>query len=252
MSGYIYLITNKLNQKKYVGQTHKTIQERYKEHLKTAQRANTRHLYLAMNKYGVDNFTVQELEYVADDSQLDSREQYWIKYYDSYYNGYNETLGGSGYIKYDYTEIYNYYISHQHHTKETADYFDCDISVVLSARRHYNDNPSEWFISENIQQQILQEVIDEKTDNEIAHQFNIHPDSVRRIKRKNNIPKNFYQKEKQAKRIVGIEKSTGKQHHFKSIRDAARWLGNINYHQNINACLHKRQKTAYGYEWFYE
>lgn len=95
MSGHIYLITNKVNQKKYVGQTRTTIKERYKKHIKTSCTSN-RHLYCAMRKYGIENFILEELEYVEDDNQLDIREQYWINYYNSYYNGYNETKGGSG------------------------------------------------------------------------------------------------------------------------------------------------------------
>jgi len=50
-------------------------------------------LYKAFNKYGIENFTFEEIEQV-DNSILDEREKYWIEYYDSYFNGYNSTLGG--------------------------------------------------------------------------------------------------------------------------------------------------------------
>jgi len=32
---------------------------------------------------------------------VNEREKYWIKFYDSYYNGYNATLGGEGRKEYE-------------------------------------------------------------------------------------------------------------------------------------------------------
>lgn len=48
-----------------------------------------------MRKYGIDNFSLDILEEVKDSSQLNDREIYWIKYYNSYNNGYNQTIGGN-------------------------------------------------------------------------------------------------------------------------------------------------------------
>ena len=50
-------------------------------------------MYKAFRKYGVENFTFEEIEEVENDL-LDEREKYWISFYDSYYNGYNSTIGG--------------------------------------------------------------------------------------------------------------------------------------------------------------
>lgn len=33
-----------------------------------------------MNKYGIENFKIEELEYIEDDKLLAEREIYWIKY----------------------------------------------------------------------------------------------------------------------------------------------------------------------------
>ena len=50
--GYIYKITNSINGKLYIGQTRKTIEERFQVHIKNAQKHINRYLYDAMNKYG--------------------------------------------------------------------------------------------------------------------------------------------------------------------------------------------------------
>lgn len=57
--GYIYKITNLSNQKLYIGQTKKTINERFQNHLKLAKRHVNRCLYDAMNKYGYNNFIIE-------------------------------------------------------------------------------------------------------------------------------------------------------------------------------------------------
>lgn len=47
----------------------------------------------AFEKYGKENFSVELIEEVPN-SQLNDKEIYWIKYYNSYYYGYNMTPGG--------------------------------------------------------------------------------------------------------------------------------------------------------------
>lgn len=110
--GYIYCITNLINSKRYVGKTEFTLEERFKEHCSDSQkeRCNKRPLYDAMNKYGVENFKIEELEYVEDNSSLSERETYWIKELDTYgRNGYNATKGGDGKTLYDHNEILELY-----------------------------------------------------------------------------------------------------------------------------------------------
>lgn len=87
--GYIYLIKNDINEYKYVGLTTRTVEERWKEHLRHSSEVIGR----AILKYGKEHFTVITLEECPDE-KLDEREQYWISYYDSYNNGYNCTEGG--------------------------------------------------------------------------------------------------------------------------------------------------------------
>lgn len=106
--GYIYCITNLINNKRYVGKTTQTLEERFKKHCSDAskERCSKRPLYDAFNKYGIENFKIEELEYVEDDRLLSDREIYWIQELHTYgSNGYNATKGGDGTILYDYTEF---------------------------------------------------------------------------------------------------------------------------------------------------
>ena len=95
--GYIYKITNKINGKVYIGQTKKTIEERFQEHLKKAKIHTNRYLYDAMNKYGYENFIVSQIE-KCPDNNLDEKEIFWIAFYQSNNKlyGYNMTAGGGG------------------------------------------------------------------------------------------------------------------------------------------------------------
>lgn len=96
--GSIYLITNLLNNKKYVGQSTNPI-SRIRRHLSIVKSKNKKnHIHSAINKYGKDNFKFEEIcSCVTSYSDLNELERYFIKYFNCYGdNGYNETLGGGG------------------------------------------------------------------------------------------------------------------------------------------------------------
>ena len=106
--GYIYKITNDINDKIYVGKTEFTLEERFAEHCRDSlkSRYEKRPLYDAMQKYGIEHFKIEEIEQTED---LENREQYWIAELRTYIGfsdckGYNATLGGDGktLIDYDY------------------------------------------------------------------------------------------------------------------------------------------------------
>ena len=101
----IYKITNKLNNKIYIGKTIHTAESRFKEHILSARNSSSNtHLYRAMRKYGVDNFTVEVVECVDTIELLAEREIYWIAEFDSTNPcvGYNMTRGGDGGDSYRY------------------------------------------------------------------------------------------------------------------------------------------------------
>ena len=102
---YIYKITNVLNGKMYIGKTSSTIEARWKEHREDATCKSKKHrpLYSAIQKYGADNFIIEQLEEIPNDEIACEREIFWIEYYGSFKNGYNATKGGDGrqYADYD-------------------------------------------------------------------------------------------------------------------------------------------------------
>lgn len=95
----IYKITNKVNNKCYIGQSIH-IERRWRDHKNKAFSSNDKNyenpLYRAIRKYGLDNFSFEVLESCSI-NELDDKEKYYIQLYESYTKkGYNQDEGGSG------------------------------------------------------------------------------------------------------------------------------------------------------------
>ena len=143
---YIYLITNKINGKQYVGKTENTIDERWKEHKQDykKERCEKRPLYDAMLKYGIENFEIKELEYLKEGGKLLSdRETYWIEKLGTYgSNGYNATKGGDGKTLYNYQEIIKLYQKIGTIT-EVSKKLGCGIDIIRKVLDSNNINVEE-------------------------------------------------------------------------------------------------------------
>lgn len=89
---WIYKITNIQNNKVYIGQTIRPIQDRFHRHINDAlNNILDTHFARAIRKYGKDNFIIEQIDQAQTQDELNKKEQYWIQYYDSVQNGYNET-----------------------------------------------------------------------------------------------------------------------------------------------------------------
>lgn len=89
----IYKITNRINGKVYIGQTIGSIVRRWREHC--SKGSCCPFISRAIQKYGKENFTIEQIDVASDRQELDKKEVYWIAYYDSLVpNGYNLTSGG--------------------------------------------------------------------------------------------------------------------------------------------------------------
>lgn len=93
--GKIYLITNDINSKVYIGQTIQSLNKRFNGHCCYSKSDKSINMYIkrAIHKYGRDHFSISLIEECPID-KMNEREQYWINYYNSYNEGYNLTLGG--------------------------------------------------------------------------------------------------------------------------------------------------------------
>jgi len=118
----VYMHTNKITCKSYVGVTCKTINARWLQHCRNTKRRQKGLLQRAIIKYGNsdDIWEHRTLEENIKDSVAEEREIYWIEKFDTFNNGYNLTKGGKVFRGYNppkgdshwCTDISKYYFFH--------------------------------------------------------------------------------------------------------------------------------------------
>lgn len=91
MYGYIYMTTNTVNGKRYIGK-HKSSK------FTKSYKGSGKVLVQAFKKYGFDKFNVELLEECENLNQLNKREEYWIEKYNACTSDdfYNIRWGGQG------------------------------------------------------------------------------------------------------------------------------------------------------------
>ena len=88
----IYKITNKVNGKVYIGQTIRPVEYRFNRHINDAMHnILDTHFARAIRKYGPYNWQLDVIDGAETQEELNQKEQYWIRYYNSVEEGYNET-----------------------------------------------------------------------------------------------------------------------------------------------------------------
>ena len=96
---FIYLVTNLIDGKMYVGKTEKEIRERWKTHIENSKnpKRHQEYLYRAIRKHGLDNFSLQCITETESADDLNQLERLWILSLCTHApHGYNMTYGGDG------------------------------------------------------------------------------------------------------------------------------------------------------------
>lgn len=94
----VYLVTNKIDGKRYVGQTSQPLQKRWNRHKSPMNHRRSSYLFNAICKHGVDAFEINPLVIVGTKQEMDYYERELIRIWDlrNPEKGYNLTDGGGG------------------------------------------------------------------------------------------------------------------------------------------------------------
>lgn len=208
----IYKITNTLNDKCYIGQSI-DIETRWIQHIHEGKH-NTQKgkLYPAIFQNGIENFIFEVIEECPLDQEiLNKKERYWIKFYNSFEDGYNSTIGGQGEDSWTYNpDLICQLWDKGYSTGEIVQVIGCSHTTVQSRLKNYKNYNSE------------------------ESRFRSHCLNTQTSFAK-DVP--IYQYSINGNYIAS----------YHSISQAARAVNGMK--NNIISCLNNSQKLAYGYQW---
>lgn len=266
----IYKITNQINNKSYIGQSI-DVEARLKEHvrnIKYPQKTNI--LYQAMRKYGVENFLFEILEECPIDN-LNDREIFYIKLYDSYYNGYNATLGGKSGRTLEYEKLYEIF-QQTHSIEQTAKIYGCSTTGARDALRamgvesfHEQSDPKPV---EQIDPQTLKVINEFPSIRAAAAYVDVQPSNIWAAitgetwssggffwRFKGDLEKIFPSKKfviRSKRKVHQIDIETNEIiHTFDSLAEASRSLNKEYGTQYIRQVCQNKKESVYGYKWQY-
>lgn len=87
-TGKIYIITNDVNDKVYIGQTVQSLNRRLSQHFCKSKTRNQK-ISIAIREIGKEHFSIKLLEDNIEQNKLKEKEEEYIKKYNSVENGYN-------------------------------------------------------------------------------------------------------------------------------------------------------------------
>lgn len=231
----IYKITNKINGKVYIGQTICSLKTRWRQHCNTDIPTA---IHSAIKKYGRDMFTVEQIDTACDRDELDVKEVYWIKFYNSLSpNGYNLETGGNK----------NHIVSEETRRK---------IIEANKGRKHSEETKRKMseslkHPSEETRRKISEALKNRKWSEESRRKISEahkgkklseeHKRKLSEIKRGKYIGANH----SQAKKVICIETKLV----YSTIKEAGECIG-INF-KNISEVCRGKRNTAGGFHWEY-
>lgn len=142
----VYCIKNIINNKEYIGLTTRTVEQRWKQHIRESNREggwewNTP-LGNAIKKYGKDSFEVFVLEECSSETEMKQKEIWLIRERKSLASetGYNLTLGGDGRLGYKLSEETKRKIGEGNFGKIMSD--DARAKMSIAAKKRCVGKPS--------------------------------------------------------------------------------------------------------------
>lgn len=245
MYGFIYITTNHINGKRYIGQRKYDKQNKWKNYLGSGII-----LSKAIDKYGRENFSKEIIEECESKEQLDEREKYWITYYnavesDSFYNIASGGEGGNTIAGYSDEQLIQYkeYKSRIH--KET----------VLRG-----EDAGTAKLTEKQVMEIIERLKINDFNVDIANDYGVSPrtiNDIRRHKTWEHLTNDIvfdditYRKRPRGTKPVVQYSDDGKYiATYKSAREAQRELG-ISY-KLISSVCNGEKRIAHGYIWRFE
>lgn len=282
----IYKIQNLIDGKVYIGQS-VHIQARFNQHKNEAKNGNTRPLYNAIRKYGIENFSFEVIEECSKE-KLNEQEIYWIKKYDSFHNGYNLTPGGNEPYKVDIDLIYSLWDNGKS-SKEIAEIANiskssvynylCDYPNYSSSESNrrggilaYNTAVKNGNVKrDNSRVNIIQYTLSGEyikgwcSQNQIERELGISADLIGRVlngrqnqaggfqwKRVGEEPKDITKEVRYSFGVIQYDLDGNEINRFPSVKDAA--IAMQCDPKNISRVCKKEKyrKTACGYKWEYD
>lgn len=230
MYGIIYKITNKINGHSYIGQTTYSLKERWSKHINFAKHHPEQSgLYSAINKYGKENFEIEQIDIAETEDELNEKEVYWISYYNTFYGeGYNRDLGGKGSKKLDLPkeQIIEEYLNTELTARDLGVKYECSdrtIAKILDAAG------------------IKRDKITEKQKKTMSE--NLAKGRVGR-------PENFINyRNSLKKKVARLDEKGNILEIYDSLSDACRDLGQSTHHTNRITKAIENNGICFGYHW---
>lgn len=238
----IYLITNLIDNKKYVGQA-SNVEERWYRHSVDYKRLKSRYLYRAMNKHGIENFIFEIIESNISIDLISEREIFWIeKMSTKAPNGYNMTSGGEGSHNRILTEESRKKISIS--LKGTTLPEETKRKMSLAHTKRY----------ENAEERLKMSESHKNNKTLIENATKTMQKVNKNMTKEQRVEYQTMAAEKRSKAVLATSLLDNTVTEFKSLRFAARWIReNTEYekacHTNISKACRNKLDYVYGYRW---
>ena len=240
----IYCYTNKINNKKYIGQIcrkNNNLKSRHNEHISNSYNSNRKYDYNmpfhnAIRKYGIENF---EFEVLKICNNLDEC-NYWETYYIERFNtlisnneGYNLSNGGSNGS------------TLAGKTNEEISEWKNKISKTLTGKMSGENNPFYGKKhTEKTKEKMKKNHANFKGENNPLYGTHLSEERKQKMSKERMGKNNFY-----AKKVIQYDKNMNVIEIWDCIKEASDLLNIAN--SSISACCRCKRKTAGGFIWRY-